>query len=196
MANLAQTRKRFQTIATILGAIAAIAALLTFLPLRPSAEEKANELNDAKLRSKALESEVGPLRGLPEKLVQARADIATFHKERFPDRFSAIPEALGEMSSEHGVRLSDVKYETYETELPHIQQVSMEAHLSGDYGDVVRFINALERSKVFFLIDHIALGEEAQSGGDVRLQIRIISVIRTSAAPSTTASAPAAGGRS
>lgn len=196
MANLAQTRKRFQTVAAVLGTIAAVAALFVFLPLRPSAEEKANELNAAKLRSKTLESEVGPLRGLPEKLVQARADITTFYKERFPERFSAIPEALGEMSSEHGVRLSDVKYETYETELPHIQQVSMEAHLSGDYADVVRFINALERSKTFFLIDHIALGGEAQSAGDVRLQIRIVSVIRTGAAPTTTASAPPAGGSS
>lgn len=196
MANLAQTRKRFQTAATILGAIAAIAALLTFLPLRPSAEEKETELNEAKLRSKALESEVGPLRGLPEKLVQARADIATFYQERFPDRFSAIPEALGEMSSEHGVRLSDVKYETYETELPHMQEVSMEAHLSGDYADVVRFINAVERSKVFFLIDNVALGGESLSDGDVRLQIKILGIIRTRPSPATTASASSAGGRS
>lgn len=179
MANLTATRKRFKLIATVLGGIAVVAALAVFLPLRPSPEEKEMELNAAKLKSKLLETEVAPLRGLPEKLVKARADIATFQKDRFPDRFSAIPEALGELSSEHNVRLTDVKYETAETELPGIQQVTMEANLSGDYARVVHFINALERSKVFFLIERITLGEEGTGAGDVRLQIRIISVLRS-----------------
>ena len=180
MANLATTRKRFQTVAVILSAIAVGAALLVFLPLRPSAGQKEADLNAAKLRSKQLEAEVEPLRSLPDKLVKARADIATFYKERFPDRFSAIPETIGNLSSEHGVRLSDVKYETNETNFSGIQEVTMEANLSGDYAKVVRFINALERSKVFLLVDRITLAEEGDAGrGEVRLQIRILSVLRS-----------------
>ena len=180
MANLAATRNRFQVIATILGAIAFVAALLVFLPLRPSAEQKEADLNAAKLRSKQLEAEVDPLRSLPDKLVKARADIATFYQERFPDRFSAIPETIGNLSSEHGVRLSDVKYETSDTNFTGIQEVTMEANLSGDYAKVVRFINALERSKVFLLVDTITLAEEGDAGrGDVRLQVRILSVLRS-----------------
>ncbi len=186
MANLAMARKRFQNVATVLGVIAAAAALVIFLPLRPSAEQKTLELNAAKLETKRLESEVAPLRGLPEKLTQARTDISTFYRDRFPSRFSAIPETLGELANEHGVRLTDVKYEAAETELTGLQQVTMDAGLSGDYAKVVRFINALERSKTFFLIDRITLGEEG-TGGDVRLQIRIISVLRSGrvATPST-----------
>jgi type IV pilus assembly protein PilO len=189
MANLAATRKRFQIAAAILGTIAVIAALLAFLPLRPSTEQKEADLNEAKLRSKQLEVEVEPLRSLPDKLAKARTDIANFNQERFPDRFSAIPETIGELSSKHGVRLSDVKYETVETNFPGIEEVSMEANLSGDYAKVVQFINALERSKVFLLIDRITLAEEGQTGGgEVRLQVRILSVLR-----SRTASAAPAG---
>ncbi len=193
MANLAVARQRFQNIATVLGVIAAGAALIIFLPLRPSAEQKTLELNAAKLETKRLESEVAPLRGLPEKLARARTDISAFYRERFPDRFSAIPEALGELATEHDVRLTDVKYEAAETELTGLQQVTMEAGLSGDYAKVVRFINALERSQVFFLIDRIALGEEGDGGGGVRLQIRIISVLRSGSAGGTRPKPP--GGR-
>ncbi|HUS19336.1 MAG TPA: GspMb/PilO family protein [Terriglobales bacterium] len=190
MANLADTRKRFQIAAIALGAIALVAAVFAFLPLLPSTEQKEADLNEAKLKSKQLEVEVAPLRTLPDKLVKARTDIATFYKERFPDRFSAIPEAIGDLSSKHGVRLADVKYETVETNFPGIHEVAMEANLSGDYAKVVRFINALERSQVFLLIDRITLAEEGQTGaGEVRLQVRILSVLRNGAAGTTTAAA-------
>lgn len=192
MANLAVARQRFQNIATVLVVIAAVAALLVFLPLRPSPEQKEVELNAAKLESKRLESEVAPLQGLPDKLAKARTDISAFYQDRFPDRFSTIPEVLGKLSVEHGVRLTDVKYEAAETELAGLQQVTMDAGLSGDYAKVVRFINALERSKTFFLIDRITLGEEGDGGGDVRLQIRIISVLRSRGA-STSGLKPAGG---
>jgi len=192
MANLAATRQRFQIIAWVLGAVAGIATLMIFLPLRPSAGEKEMELNAANVQAKRLEAEVAPLRGLPEKLVKTRTDIATFYKDRFPERFSAIPEALGELATEHDVRLSDVKYETAETNLPGIREVTMEASLSGDYADVVSFINGLERSKVFLLIDAITLDEAgAAAGGGVRLQITLLSVLR-SGAPGDSAPAKSA----
>lgn len=181
MANLVETRRRFRIIATTLGAIAVIAALVAFLPWRPSAEQKEAELNEAKLESKRLETEVGPLRDLPHKLVQARADIQKFYQERFPDHFSMIPETLGKIAADNDVQLSDVKYETRtaEAQMPGLQSVSMEAVLSGDYADVVRFINALERSHTFFLIERVSLGEEGKGGGDVRLTITLSSIMRT-----------------
>lgn len=183
MANLGQTRKRFRVIATLLAAVALIAALVAFLPWRPTAQEKTLELNAAKLETKRLESEVEPLRDLPEKLVKARADIGSFYKERFPDHFSAIPETLGRLAAESGVQLSDVKYETQtaEVEMPGLQRVAMQAVVSGDYPKVVRFINAVERSKVFFLVESITLAEEGKGGG-VRLQMSISTILRMPAA--------------
>ena len=179
MAKLVETRRRFRTTAIALSAITVVAALALFLPIRPSVQEKGWELDTARLESKRLESDVTPLRRLPEKLVKARSDISLFYKERFPDRFSAVPETLGKLSAEHEVRLTDVKYETSDKGMPPgLQLVSMEANLAGDYAQAVHFINALERSKVFFLIDQITLGEEG-TGGDVRLQIRILCILRS-----------------
>lgn len=179
MAKLAETRRRFRATAIVLAGVSVLAALALFLPLRPPAQEKEWELDTARLESKRLDTKVTPLRSLPEKLVKARSDIGVFYKERFPDRFTAVPETLGSLAAEHGVRLTDVKYDTSDNGMPAgLRLVSMDADLAGDYAKVVHFINALERSKVFFIIDQITLGEEG-TGGDVRLQIKVLSILRT-----------------
>jgi len=47
----------------------------------------------------------------------------------------------------------------------------MDADLSGNYVALARFINALERNEMFFMIDSIALGGEQQ--GPVRLSMKV-----------------------
>jgi type IV pilus assembly protein PilO len=56
--------------------------------------------------------------------------------------------------------------------------MSIEISLSGDYLQEVKFINQLERDKMFFLIDGIALGEQQ---GNVRLQIKLETYLRSGA---------------
>jgi type IV pilus assembly protein PilO len=197
MSPLAQTRRRFKTLAQALGIIAIVAAALVLLPIRPSAEEKITELNEARLQVKAAEADVAPLRGLPEKLIKARGDIASFYRDRFPNRFSALPETLGALATQHDVKLSDVKYEVMETEeIAGLRRVKMQAVLSGDYAQVMGFINEVERSRLFILIDGVSLAEEGGgSGGTVRLQIEMTSLLHGFPVPKS--SAPqATGGRS
>ena len=57
----------------------------------------------------------------------------------------------------------------------------MEVSLSGDYLQEVKFINALERDKMFFLVDGITLGEQQ---GNVRLQLKLETYLRSGAAAS------------
>ena len=51
----------------------------------------------------------------------------------------------------------------------------MELSISGDYLQEVKFINSLERSKMFFLVDGITLGEQQ---GNVRLQLKLETYMR------------------
>jgi type IV pilus assembly protein PilO len=57
--------------------------------------------------------------------------------------------------------------------------LNMEITLSGDYLQEVKFINALERDNMFFLIDGIALAEQQ---GNVRLQLKLETYLRSGAA--------------
>jgi hypothetical protein len=54
--------------------------------------------------------------------------------------------------------------------------VAIEGSFSGDYLQLVRFINNLERSKMFFTVDGVDLAGEG--AGPVRLQISMHSYLR------------------
>jgi hypothetical protein len=55
--------------------------------------------------------------------------------------------------------------------------VRIDATLSGGYVQEVKFINALERQKPFFIVDGILLGET--QGGDVRLGVTLETFVKT-----------------
>ena len=77
-----------------------------------------------------------------------------------------------------GVKLTRVQY-AYDPVMAgtagELTEARMDASLSGDYRPLVLFINSLERDKMFFLIDGIALGEQQ---GNVRLQLKVETYLR------------------
>jgi type IV pilus assembly protein PilO len=52
-----------------------------------------------------------------------------------------------------------------------LRPVEIEADFSGGYLQLVRFINALERDPLFFIIDSVQLGGE--QAGVVKLQLKL-----------------------
>ncbi len=51
-----------------------------------------------------------------------------------------------------------MKYDDKDAVIEGLRKLNIEITLSGDYLQEVKFINALERDKMFFLIDAVALG--------------------------------------
>jgi len=49
--------------------------------------------------------------------------------------------------------------------------VEMEAELSGNYRSLAKFINAVERDEMFFIIDSVTLSGEPQ--GAIRLSVKL-----------------------
>jgi hypothetical protein len=127
----------------------------------------------------AKQQEVLPTRGMDQKLKQASQDISNFYEQRFPGEYSAISAELGKLASENGVRVAAVKYDPKDAPIEGLRKLNIEIALSGDYLQEVKFINALERDKMFFLVDGIALGEQQ---GNVRLQLRLETYLRRGAA--------------
>ena len=181
MANLAETRKTLTTIAIVLAAVSLFALLYLVMPLSPATSEHYRELDQTRAEYKNAERQVLPLRGLPTKLEKSQHDIRTFYRERLPSRYSLISEELGKVAARNGVSLSDVRYETVETDLPDLELVTMNAGVSGDYAKVMRFINGLERNKIFFLIDGLSLAD--QKAGVVRLDLHLETYLRLTSEP-------------
>ena len=181
MANLAETRKRFQVISALLAGISLLAIVYLMMPISTATSERYKELDQTRAELKNVERQVLPLRGLPTKLVKSQQDIRSFYHERLPDRFSVISEQLGKLAARNGATLSDIRYDTMETDLPDLELVTMTAAVSGDYAKVVKFINGLERNKVFFLIDGLTLAD--QKAGIVRLDLRLETYLRLNEQP-------------
>jgi len=60
-----------------------------------------------------------------------------------------------------------------------LRPMEIEAELSGDYLQLVRFINSLERDQLFFLINGVELGSE--QNGIVKLQMKLQTYVKTGA---------------
>jgi hypothetical protein len=117
-----------------------------------------------------------PPQKVDERVKEAREQIAHFYEDRFPETASSVFEQMGKVANENHVHLSQAQYKTVDSELPGLQQVLIGASLSGDYTQVMKFINALERDKMFFIVDNVSLGD--QNGGTVRLNLFVETYMR------------------
>ena len=176
MPDLKQSKNRLYLVGAVLLVldIAALAMLMTPLAGRESLRQE--QLRQAWLNLKARES--APWRGLDKKIPQARQDIQAFYRDRFPSSYSAISSNLDKVAAESGVKLSSEKYTQKDADIPSLQRVEIDAEVSGDYVPLARFINALERNQLFFMIDGLDLGGE--TSGTVKLHIKVETYLRNS----------------
>jgi len=159
--------------------VACVVYLLS--PMGRSREARQRDLNTLQAQLAAKRQEVLPSRGMDGKLKQASTDIGDFYKERFPAQYSTVTEELGKVASASGVQIAAVKYDVKDAPVEGLRALNIEVALSGSYLSEVKFINALERNKIFFLIDGVTLGEQQ---GNVRLQLKLQTYLRSGAAAS------------
>jgi type IV pilus assembly protein PilO len=171
MPNLKQTRKRMQAVMIGLLVVDAIVIAFLFSPLTSSPEIRKHDLeqaqNDLQLRHKEYE----PLMGMDEKLKNAEKQLNTFYNNRLPEKNSAIATELGKLAEQSKIRITQATYENKPSDMPNLTEVDIGANLEGDYTGLVKFINGMERDKMFFIVESVGLSGD-QSGGGVRLALR------------------------
>ncbi|MGO8720642.1 MAG: hypothetical protein ACLQMO_15725 [Acidobacteriaceae bacterium] len=135
---------------------------------------------------RAMQLKTRPLRGLDKKIRQAKLDQQGFYEKRFPASDSEVLKELGALAVRNNVLLARGQY-AHGKPNQGLVELRMEASLNGDYAPIVRFINGLERDKVFFLIDGIALNGE--QNGVVSLRMRLTTFLRADTAQAGAATA-------
>lgn len=181
MRNLSLMKKRFIIILAVMSVVDV--ALITYLMWpgsSPSALESQRKALQDKVRG--LKRDVAPLENMDAKLAQTRIDIKALYQDRIPHRSSQIAQALEKLKRETGVSTQSIHFTDVKTEksdLPDIQRVNIETTLTGNYGQLAHFINALEQSELLFIIDQISLS--GQQGGTVSLQIKFQTFLKETA---------------
>ena len=176
MPDLRQTRHKLKVAAIAMLCVDAVAAVVLLSPLVGSSASRKEELQRLTMEQRQKTKQVEPLRGLDKKVALAKQEIDEFYRDRMPTRESVISDSMGKLAAQNGVKLGQVKYETKDPEQVGLTPVLMEANCQGDYLHVVRFINALERDKTFFLVNTVILGDA--QGGTVKLQMKLESYLR------------------
>jgi len=128
-----------------------------------------------------LESQMHHLNGLPEKVEGADKDAQKFYDARIAPNWSTVLAQLGAVAAKSNVKLSRAAYPYNPAPAGGLTELHIDAGLTGQYSDLMHFINGLERDKdhVFFIIEDITLN--GQQGGLVNLRLRMTTYLRAGA---------------
>jgi type IV pilus assembly protein PilO len=151
----------------ILNLVLAVRLFLAWSTLRTAS---ADQLQQQQTAYRALQLEMAPLRGLPQKVALSRTQADEFYTARFPAAYSTISATINDLATKNNVRLTNLGY-TPTPAISGLAEVRMDASLSGEYAPLMHFINGLERSKTFFLITGLTL--TGQQGGLVNLRLKL-----------------------
>jgi type IV pilus assembly protein PilO len=178
---------------TLLSAGVAVMAVLTLyllvrftMALFTAHSVSAAEMQQRQLQLKAQDLQIAPMRGMDQKLALANQQAKDFEQQRLPATYSAFLTELGKLQKDTGVRQTRVSYTPVPKESGSgLTEIHMEASLMGDYQPLMKFINQMERDKLFFVIRGVTL--TGQQGGVVNLRLRANTYLR----PGTAADAAA-----
>ena len=172
MPDLRQTRKKIKIVLGVLVGIDVVTMMVFFSPLVGSTESRRLELNQLWSELQTKTRQVEPLKDLDKKVITANYQISDFYKKRFPAQDSQIATQFGKIAAANGVTISSAKYKQKDSDaVGLLQPVEVEADLSGSYVSLAKFINALERDDMFFIISNVTLAGEQK--GPIKLQVKV-----------------------
>jgi Tfp pilus assembly protein PilO len=123
----------------------------------------------------SLNAQLVPLRGMAKEITDTRTAIDSFYSSRIPASYSQLTSSVGTIAMKSAVRLTQVSY-TQGDPGSDLVEVSMEAGVNGSYRQVMRFVNGLERDRIFYVVR--ALSFAGQQGGSVSLRVRVSTWMR------------------
>jgi Tfp pilus assembly protein PilO len=176
MADIKKTRRRFTVILAILLGIDLFAVGVLVSPIGRASRAGQQQYTQQQLSElwKDLQTrnrELLPGRNIDQKIAETRQQVTEFYANRLPGSYSSIAEQLGRVATANNVKIATSSYKDEETEQPGLQRIQIQTAITGDYAQAVKFINALERDRMFFIIDGVSLAQT--QGGMVHLNVQI-----------------------
>jgi type IV pilus assembly protein PilO len=161
--------------------VVVVAGLAVMLGLDWTDSNSNDALAGKQVQLKALNLETVPLRGLEQRVAESRKQMLAFYDKRIPANYSSIATRIGALEVKSGVRLSRLQYGQGPTGTD-LTEITMDAGISGEYPQIMHFVNGLERDPTFFVIRTMTL--TGQQGGLVNLRLRVSTWLRSADVPS------------
>ncbi len=175
-------QRRKNVIRWALGVVLALDFLLLVVNLRPrmSPQEQKNEEQRLQRQHDLLAADVRRASEIRQRLpvVQRECD-EFFAKELRPAStgYSSVVGDLGELAKKAGLRTNAITFRQHDVANRGVVEVQVVATVEGDYPSLVSFINGLERSKNFYLLDSLQLA--SSTGGSLKLNLELRTYFRS-----------------
>lgn len=91
--------------------------------------------------------------------------------------YSSLISDLGALAKDSGLQSENYSFHQHEPDKRGVVQLDIGTVVNGDYSSVVRFINSLERSDNFYVLDGLSLA--ASTSGELRLNLQLRTFFRT-----------------
>ena len=91
--------------------------------------------------------------------------------------YSAVSEDLGDLSRAAGLRADAISFHQHSPDARGLMQVDITTAVEGDYEGLIQFLNKLEHSENFYVLDSLALASSSQ--GKLRLNVQLRTYFRT-----------------
>ena len=165
--------------------VALLLGVNTFLLVRlgmlwhGASSHNAGAIAQQRITLKTADAAAQPLRGVDAKVARSTADADRFYRERLPMVQSQVVAELGAVAKRSNVRWTRATYAqavALAGTSGELTEEKIDASLSGDYRPLIEFINALERDRMFFVIDGVTL--TGQQTGVVNLRLGLTTYLR------------------
>jgi hypothetical protein len=162
------------------------AALMAFKPWGGSAEDLARERAGLQQQLTAAQGRLEKTKALVSKAERARKEGDGFLAEYTTDRrttFSTIFAELERVAQEAGIQPRPVSYELNQVEgSDTLSQMNISAAYEGSYANLTKFINLLDKSPRFLIIESLmAAPQQANAGDLLSVSIKLDTFVREQA---------------
>jgi Tfp pilus assembly protein PilO len=114
------------------------------------------------LQLKLLQADIDRAQKIRADIPAIQKDCDQFEHSLFPasSGYSSVTSELDTIARKAGVQLEGKAFKEAEVEKRNLTEVSMDATVSGDYKNVVEFLNGLQRSSSIYEVDSLNLASE------------------------------------
>jgi hypothetical protein len=169
--SLKDPRFLVRTALAVLAIANIAAALMVFKPWGGSAEDLAREQADLQQQLTSMQARLEKTKALVSKAEHARKDGDAFLAEYTTERrstFSTIMAELDRVSREAGISARPVNYELTPVEgSDALYQMSISAAYEGNYTSLLKFVNLLDKSPHFLIIESMTAAPQQSNAADV-----------------------------
>jgi Tfp pilus assembly protein PilO len=146
---------------------------------REGVESMREQRGRLQTEAKLLKADVARGDAIRASLPKVGKDCDAFYHDAFLGAgtgYSAIEEDLGNIATKAGLKTTTITFNQKDVKERGVTLVTVLDSVDGDYPAIIQFINGLERSKYFYLLNNLQL--DTASAGDIRLHLELRTYFR------------------